>query len=166
MKIAVLAGGHGCLRSIDKSLDTPGGDFPRQALAGLGRAVRRRRRVLDSRRARADRLDEPAFHRCGGPAADGSAHGPAATPNAWSQAPLWQTNHLVGNVIVEAISDTQAEVWSSFLMMELRRDSVRHFGGSYRHSLMRAGDGWRIRLQRVDLMNGQAAFDYVIQAWV
>ena len=31
---------------------------------------------------------------------------------------------------------------------------------------LHAGDDWRIRLQRVDLMNGQAAFDYVIQAWV
>ena len=87
-------------------------------------------------------------------------------PNAWSQAPLWQTNHIVGNVIVEAIGDHTAEVWSRFQMMELRRDSVRHFGGSYRHSLIREGERWRIRLQRVDLMNGQAAFDYVIQAWV
>lgn len=87
-------------------------------------------------------------------------------PNAWSQAPLWQTNHLVGNVVVEALADDRAELWSRFQMMELRRDSVRHFGGSYRHSLVRDADGWRIRLQRVDLMNAQAAFDYVIQAWV
>ncbi|MBS1177726.1 MAG: aromatic-ring-hydroxylating dioxygenase subunit beta [Proteobacteria bacterium] len=87
-------------------------------------------------------------------------------PNAWSQAPQWHTNHLVGNVVVEAIGDAQAEVWSRFQMMELRRDSVRHFGGSYRHSLVRTADGWRIRLQRVDLMNAQAAFDYVIQAWI
>ncbi len=87
-------------------------------------------------------------------------------PNAWSQAPLWQTNHIVGNVVVEALADDSAELWSRFQMMELRRDDVRHFGGSYRHSLVRASDGWRIKLQRVDLMNAQAAFDYVIQAWV
>jgi len=87
-------------------------------------------------------------------------------PNAWSQAAQWHTNHLVGNVVIESIGDAQAEVWSRFQMMELRRDSVRHFGGSYRHSLVRTGDAWRIRLQRVDLMNAQAAFDYVIQAWV
>jgi 3-phenylpropionate/cinnamic acid dioxygenase small subunit len=87
-------------------------------------------------------------------------------PNAWSQAPLWHTNHLVGNVIVESIGADRAEIYSRFQMMEVRRDSVRHFGGSYRHSLLRDGGGWRIRLQRVDLVNGQAAFDYVIQAWV
>lgn len=87
-------------------------------------------------------------------------------PNAWSQAPLWHTNHVVGNVVVEALGDDRAELWSRFQMMELRRDAVRHFGGSYRHSLVRSADGWRIRLQRVDLMNAQAAFDYVIQAWI
>ncbi len=65
------------------------------------------------------------------------------------------------------MSDARIQVRSRFHMMELRRDNVRHFGGSYRHSLVRAGDGgWRIRLQRVDLFNGQAPFDYVIQVWV
>ena len=87
-------------------------------------------------------------------------------PNAWSQAPMWGTNHLVGNVIVEAVDGDAVRVYSRFQMMELRRDTVRHFGGSYRHTLVRTPQGLRIRLQRVDLMNGQAAFDYVIQAWV
>jgi 3-phenylpropionate/cinnamic acid dioxygenase small subunit len=87
-------------------------------------------------------------------------------PNAWSQAPMWGTNHLVGNVIVEAVGGDTVRVYSRFQMMELRRDAVRHFGGSYRHTLVRTPQGLRIRLQRVDLMNGQAAFDYVIQAWV
>ena len=39
-------------------------------------------------------------------------------------------------------------------------------GGSYRHSLVRAAELWRIQFQRVDLMNAQAPFDDVIQAWV
>ena len=52
-------------------------------------------------------------------------------------------------------------------MMELRRDSVRHFGGRYQHTLIRGNDGaLRIRLQRVDMFNGQASFDYVLQIWV
>ena len=51
-------------------------------------------------------------------------------------------------------------------MMEMRRDEVRHFGGTYRHQLVRTGQGLRIRLQRVDMMNGQAAYEYVLQAWV
>jgi 3-phenylpropionate/cinnamic acid dioxygenase small subunit len=87
-------------------------------------------------------------------------------PNAWSQAPQWHTNHLVGNVVVEALGADTAEVYSRFHLMELRRDNVRHFAGSYRHSLVRAGGDWKIRLQRVDLTNGQGSYDYVIQAWV
>jgi 3-phenylpropionate/cinnamic acid dioxygenase small subunit len=87
-------------------------------------------------------------------------------PNAWSQAPDWQTNHLVGNVAVESLTDDSAELYSRFAMMELRRDQVRHFGGSYRHSLIKVRGAWKIRLQRVDLFNGAAIFDYVLQAWV
>lgn len=88
-------------------------------------------------------------------------------PNAWSQAPLWETNHLVGHVAIESIGDTTIQVRSRFHMMELRRDTVRHFGGICRHTLVRDEAGaLRIRLQRVDLFNGQAAFDYVLQAWV
>lgn len=87
-------------------------------------------------------------------------------PNAWSQAPMWGTNHLVSNVIIEEITDSVVHAYSRFQMMELRRDDVRHFGGTYRHTLARNSDGFLITLQRVDLMNGQAAYDYVLQAWV
>lgn len=87
-------------------------------------------------------------------------------PNAWSQAAQWGTNHLVGNIVIEAATPTTLEVYSRFQMMEMRRDQVRHFGGSYRHTLVKQGEGWKIKLQRVDMTNGQAAFDYVIQAWV
>jgi 3-phenylpropionate/cinnamic acid dioxygenase small subunit len=88
-------------------------------------------------------------------------------PNAWSQAPMWETNHLVSHVAIESASEQQIQVRSRFHMMELRRDTVRHFGGSYRHTLVRdAAGALRIRLQRVDLFNGQAPFDYVLQIWV
>jgi len=87
-------------------------------------------------------------------------------PNAWSQAAHWGTNHMVGNIVIEALSADMVEVYSRFQMMELRRDDIRHFGGSYRHSLVRQGDDLKIKLQRVDMTNGQAAYDYVLQAWV
>jgi hypothetical protein len=51
-------------------------------------------------------------------------------------------------------------------MMEFRRDASRHFAGSYRHHLVRADGALRIRLQRVDMVNAQGAYDYVLQAWV
>ncbi len=87
-------------------------------------------------------------------------------PNAWSQAPMWGTNHIVSNIIIEEADDQSVQVYSRFQMMELRRDMVRHFGGTYRHTLIRNGSAFKIKLQRVDMMNGQATYDYVLQAWV
>jgi 3-phenylpropionate/cinnamic acid dioxygenase small subunit len=93
--------------------------------------------------------------------------GRVSHPNAWSQAPMWETNHLVSHVAIEAADGHEIRVRSRFHMMELRRDNVRHFGGRYQHLLVRGADGaLRIRLQRVDLFNGQAPFDYVLQIWV
>jgi 3-phenylpropionate/cinnamic acid dioxygenase small subunit len=87
-------------------------------------------------------------------------------PNAWSQAPFWGTSHLVGNVVIEEVTSTKVKVRSRFQVVELRRDAVRHFAGVYRHTLLRAGDDFEIELQRVDLLNAGAPFDYTIQAWV
>jgi 3-phenylpropionate/cinnamic acid dioxygenase small subunit len=87
-------------------------------------------------------------------------------PDAWSQRPLWETSHVVSNVVVEKATKDEVVVRSRFHMLELRRDDVRHFAGRYRHTLKRAGSGLAIQLQRVDMANAQAAYDYVIQAWV
>jgi benzoate/toluate 1,2-dioxygenase subunit beta len=87
-------------------------------------------------------------------------------PDAWSQRPLWGTNHVVSNVVIEKDSATEVLVRSRFHMMELRRDDVRHFAGSYMHQLRKTKEGYRIKLQRVDMTNAQAAYDYVLQVWV
>jgi 3-phenylpropionate/cinnamic acid dioxygenase small subunit len=87
-------------------------------------------------------------------------------PNAWSQAPLWETSHVLGNVVIEAVAEAKIQVRSRFQVLELRRDVLRSFAGVYRHTLLRRGQDFAIELQRVDLMNAQAPFDYTIQAWV
>jgi 3-phenylpropionate/cinnamic acid dioxygenase small subunit len=87
-------------------------------------------------------------------------------PDAWSQRPLWETNHVVSNVVVEKEAKDEVVVRSRFHMLELRRDDVRHFAGRYRHTLKKTAKGLAIKLQRVDMANAQAAYDYVIQAWV
>lgn len=88
-------------------------------------------------------------------------------PDAWSQRPQWGTNHVVGNVMIESEKPNGDVVARSrFHMMELRRDDVRHFAGSYVHHLSRTKNGYRIKLQRVDMTNAQAAYDYVLQVWV
>ena len=80
---------------------------------------------------------------------------------------MWETNHLVSHVAIESVAAGSIEVRSRFHMMELRRDQIRHFGGRYLHTLIRAADGsLKVRLQRVDLFNSQAPFDYVLQVWV
>ena len=88
-------------------------------------------------------------------------------PDAWSQRPLWETNHVVSNVMIrKAMKNGDVEVSSRFHMMELRRDDVRHFAGSYFHKLHKTRNGYAIKLQRVDMTNAQAAYDYVLQVWV
>ena len=87
-------------------------------------------------------------------------------PNAWSQAAEWGLSHVVGNVVIESQSEDTICSRARFQMMELRRDAVRHFAGTYRHTLVREGGDFKIQLQRVDLMNAQAPFDYVLQAWL
>ena len=88
-------------------------------------------------------------------------------PDAWSQRPLWGTNHVVSNVQIKSERPNgEVTARSRFHMMELRRDDVRHFAGSYFHKLKKSRDGYRIELQRVDMTNAQAAYDYVLQVWV
>lgn len=89
-------------------------------------------------------------------------------PHAWSQSPMWGTSHLVSNVAIEREDPRTGviTVRSRFHMMEFRRDASRHFAGTYRHQLVRENGSYRIKLQRVDMVNGQGPYDYVLQVWV
>jgi len=73
----------------------------------------------------------------------------------------------VSNVSIQKVAKNgDLEVRSRFHMMELRRDDVRHFAGKYTHHLQKTKRGYAIKLQRVDMTNAQAAYDYVLQVWV
>ena len=87
-------------------------------------------------------------------------------PNAWSQQAEWGTSHIVSNVVIEKVLGDEVHVRSRFHMLEMRRDDLRHFAGTYRHQLRKTTDGWRIQLQRVDMLNAQMPFEYVLQVWV
>jgi len=88
-------------------------------------------------------------------------------PDAWSQKTLWHTSHVLGNVrICGEPAPGEVMVQSRFHVMELRRETARHFAGRYQHHLMKAGEDFRIKVQRVDIINAQAPFDYVLQAWI
>ena len=91
-----------------------------------------------------------------------------AHPRAWSQKTAWATNHVIGNIVIEK-EDTRTGalvVRSRFHMMEFRNDVTRHFAGSYIHHLKKTTAGHRIKLQRVDMVNAQGPYEYVLQAWV
>jgi len=87
-------------------------------------------------------------------------------PRAWSQKTAWGTNHVVGNIVIEQENAKEIVVRSRFHMMEFRNDTNRHFAGSYVHHLQRTKGGLRIKLQRVDMVNAQGPYEYVLQAWV
>jgi benzoate/toluate 1,2-dioxygenase beta subunit len=88
-------------------------------------------------------------------------------PRAWSQKTAWGTNHVIGNVILSK-EDANGDlvVRSRFHMMEFRNDTTRHFAGSYIHHLKKTKVGHRIKLQRVDMVNAEGPYEYVLQAWV
>jgi len=89
-------------------------------------------------------------------------------PRAWSQKPPHRTCHVVSNVIVESLDPTSGDVIvrSKFHMVEFRRDAQRHFVGKYRHHLRKTPDGYRIFLQRVDTINADGTYEYVVQTWI
>jgi 3-phenylpropionate/cinnamic acid dioxygenase small subunit len=89
-------------------------------------------------------------------------------PRAWSQKPPHRTTHTVSNVVVEKHDAKTGDlvVRSKFTMSEFRRDITRAFAGKYRHELKKTKDGYRIRQQRVDLVNGEGPWEYVLQTWV
>ena len=89
-------------------------------------------------------------------------------PRAWSQKTAWGTNHVIGNVTIEKEDASSGDlvVRSRFHMMEFRNDTTRHFAGSYIHHLKKTKAGHRIKLQRVDMVNAEGPYEYVLQAWV
>ena len=89
-------------------------------------------------------------------------------PYAHSQAPTQRHSRVVSNVIIESEDAATGDiiVRSKFHAVEYRLDDQRFFGGKYRHHLTKTGDGYRIKLQRVDIANVEGPFEYVLQTWL
>ena len=88
-------------------------------------------------------------------------------PRAHSQAPANRLCHVVSNVIIES-EDSNGDIIarSRFHCAEYLRYDVRSFTGKYRHVLKKSGTGYKISLQRVDLVNREGPYEYVLQWWV
>ena len=89
-------------------------------------------------------------------------------PRAWSQSPAPRCNHIVSNVRIDAgrSNGSGLVVTSKFHVVELRLENQRYFTGTYTHTLLPDGDGFRIKNQRVDLLNYDSPYDYVLQVWL
>ena len=84
-------------------------------------------------------------------------------PNIHSQNPPHRTCHIVGNVVIESVNSTCAEflVASNMIMTDYRLRVQRVFSGRVRHQLRRDGEGYRIVLKRVDLINCDDVFELI-----
>jgi len=88
-------------------------------------------------------------------------------PNAWGQQPRTRTIHLIGNVRLDGASSRNGEivVRSNFSVAEFRRDVLRHHDGTYTHHLRRVRNGFKIAMQRVDLINADGIHEYNLQVF-
>jgi len=89
-------------------------------------------------------------------------------PYAHSQKAGHRCSHVVSNVIIESEDEATGDIvcTSRFHMVEYRLDEQRYFGGKYTHTLKNTDAGYQIQLQRVDIVNVEGPFDYVMQVWL
>ena len=89
-------------------------------------------------------------------------------PLAHSQAPVQRLSRVVSNVVIESedASSGDTVVRSKFFLEEFRLEEQRFFSGKYRHTLVKTNDGYKIKLQRVDITNVEGPFDYVMQTFL
>jgi 3-phenylpropionate/cinnamic acid dioxygenase small subunit len=81
------------------------------------------------------------------------------SPRMYSQEPRSRTSRIVSNVTIEEVAGAAVTVRAKFMLIEFRRDEQRLFGGTLRHSLVRAGGDVHIAWKRVDLVNCDAPLD-------
>ena len=76
------------------------------------------------------------------------------TGHAWSQVPPSRTSRIVANVeAFRGESDAVCMVRSSFQITEFRGGDTRTFAGWNAHRLARAGNGWRILVKQINLID-------------
>jgi 3-phenylpropionate/cinnamic acid dioxygenase small subunit len=89
-------------------------------------------------------------------------------PYAHSQMPTQRLSRVVSNIVIESEDEASGDivVRSKFHCVEYRLNDQRYFAGKYCHHLKSTGDGYKIEMQRVDIVNVEGPFEYVIQAWL
>jgi len=84
-----------------------------------------------------------------------------AHAQAHAQTPHSRTVRVLGRLALDAHDAAKGEYVTSatFMMIEYRQGEQRVYGGTARHCVRRAGDGWRIAWKRVDLVNAEGVHE-------
>lgn len=78
-------------------------------------------------------------------------------PLVYTQQPRARTRRVIGNVRLGRSTGEEVQVFSNFLLYEVRLNRERILGGQMEHVLQRSGEGWRIKMKRVALLNNDTA---------
>lgn len=85
-------------------------------------------------------------------------------PRAASKDYKIRSSHIISNIQVTEMDQATGNctVTSNFHVLVYYLDEQTMFGGTYRHELVRTGDGYKIRHKRVDLINCEAAHKSIV----
>ena len=80
-------------------------------------------------------------------------------PNAFSQKPASRCHHLLQTPEVENMDDAKGEYLTRTQMIytETRGDESQRYAATAWHTLVQSGQGLKIKLKRVDILNADAA---------
>jgi benzoate/toluate 1,2-dioxygenase subunit beta len=82
-----------------------------------------------------------------------------ASGYAYAQEPKSQLRRVLSNIEVEEAADGIVVTWSNFALGEFRRGKQDIFVGRTMHQLRPEGDGFKIVLKKVLLINGDGYID-------
>jgi 3-phenylpropionate/cinnamic acid dioxygenase small subunit len=83
------------------------------------------------------------------------------------QQPRTRCHHVVSNVrVADADADGVFVVRSRFHVTQFRRDAMKSYVGSYTHHLVATDEGFKIRSQRVDLLDCDGIHDAILQVYL
>jgi 3-phenylpropionate/cinnamic acid dioxygenase small subunit len=86
-----------------------------------------------------------------------------SSPRIYSQEPRSRTSRIITNVTIENGTDAATSlVRSKFMLVEVRRNEQRLFGGTCFHRLTILGGNIRIAWKRVDLVNCDVPLDGIV----
>tara|TARA_R110002111_G_scaffold108805_3_gene167587 strand:+ start:811 stop:1293 length:483 start_codon:yes stop_codon:yes gene_type:complete len=83
-------------------------------------------------------------------------------PDNFADQPQARTRRVIGNVLLDESDAGTTVVRSNFTLVEFQNDAQRLFAGEYIHTLSSAGDSFRIRQKRVNLLNCDAPMGGIV----